>query len=360
MYWQEQTTGASWRSLDGWPCRIWSDLDLNLSIGEFVQLTIRPFCNTDLQAVCEIWNRHHAAESKLIAVQPARMELYVQAKTYFDPSHLLIAWRDREPIGLIHLTAIPQVSLQAADDQQLGVAAMCVVPDAQSCLIAQQLLNAAEAMATRAGFERIVFRPALPYCSFYLGLGIADSLAGTMSHEQQVCQWLSAAGFQSQLPTTLWELELPTFRAPSDRTQMVVRRKTFVERQLQEPELPWWQACVLGHTEVQAFHLTDRIEKRELQEAIVWSIASALTNQAEQVAWLWPPSLDESSPTSKAEATPADQLLFLLAETFRQLIAEQIDVVRTVTPSESQKLASIYSRLGFKSVGSGMVYVKSI
>lgn len=325
-----------------------------------MQLTIRHFCNTDLQAVCEIWNRHHAAESKSSVVQPALMELYVQAKTYFDPKRLLIAWRDQDPVGLIHLAAMPQVGLQEVDDHQLAVAALCVVPDQQSCQIAQLLLSAADSVAAGAGFERIAFRPALPYCSFYLGLGTADSLAGTLSHEQQVCQWLSASGYQPQLPTTLWELDLKNFRAPSDRNQMIVRRKTFVERQLQEPELPWWQACVLGHTEVQAFHLTDRTEKRELQEIVLWSIAAALTNRPEQVAWLWPPLLEDTEPSGKAEVSPSEQLLFLLAEAFRQLQSEQVDTLRAVTPAETHRLVSIFSRLGLRSVGSGMVYEKSL
>jgi hypothetical protein len=167
---------------------------------------------------------------------------------------------------------------------------------------------------------------------------------------------LNEAGYRPASPTTLWELNLLDFQVPADRIQMLVRRRSFVQRLVQEPTLPWWQSCILGHAEVTAFHLTDRTAMRMLQEIIMWGIGPALRTQQESAIWLWPPAMEYSPEDSPVEIAPSDRLLFLLAEALRELQAEQIDVARIVTHAESNELHRVLTRLGFKAIESGMVF----
>ncbi|MFO0941124.1 MAG: hypothetical protein U0930_10180 [Pirellulales bacterium] len=141
---------------------------------------------------------------------------------------------------------------------------------------------------------------------------------------------------------------------------MLVRRRSFVERQLQEPLLPWWQSCVLGHAEVTAFNLTDRVDMRTLQEIVMWSIAPALRPHPESVMWLWPPSMEYSPEDAPVEIAPSDRLLFLLSESLRELQSDQIDTVRAITHAESNELHRVLNRLGFKAAESGVVFEREI
>jgi GNAT superfamily N-acetyltransferase len=322
----------------------------------FVTVAIELFRNTDLPAICEIWNQHHRVSGHQEQLAIDRMELFVPSKLFFDARLLLLAKIDDRPVGFIHLCPIPNAQFLDAKLGELAIAALCVVPSENEQEIAAKLFQAAKEVCISRDCRRCVFRPALPQCSFYVGLGPADSLAGTLSSEERVCRWLAAAGFKPALPTTLWEIDLLNFRVPGDRIQMLVRRRSLVDRQIQEPDLPWWQSCVLGHTETVAFHLTDRIEKRTLQELILWSLAPSLSGTAQRVVWLWPPSMDYSPIDAPVEISPVDRLLFLLAESLRELQTEQVDTLRTVTHSEATQIHQVLHRLGFQAVESGMVF----
>lgn len=319
-------------------------------------LRIRPFLNTDLPALCELWNVYHRDQVLGIPLDLERMELFVQAKPYFDREQLLVCVRSGEPVGFAQLCPIPDVLLENADRSRMGIAALCTQPGEDESDIAAQLLMAAEEYCRSQAVASCWFRPALPFCSYYVGLGPADSLAGVLSGEAKLCQWLSQAGYKPAIPTTVWELDLLSFQAPADRIQMLVRRRSYVEKQLQEPLMPWWQSCVLGHAEVTAFHLTDRVAMKILQEVVMWSIGPSLRPHPESVVWLWPPSMEYLPADSPVEISASDRLLFLLAESLRELQAEQVDTVRAITHAESNDLHRVLNRLGFKASESGIVF----
>lgn len=330
-----------------------------------MDLTIQPFRNNDLSAVCEIWNAHHAVDAgsgwmATGGIQSDRMELFAQSKIYFESEQLLIARLEQQPVGFIHLCGLPSDSQEALLSDQMGIAALCIKPSGFESAVAKALLEAADKFCVSRGGQRLVMRPALPHCSFYLGIGPADSLASTLSTEGRLCGWLNAAGYKPAIPTTIWELPLNAFRVPGDRIQILVRRRSAVDRQLEEPTLPWWQACVLGHAEVTAFHLFDRVEKRALQEVILWGLAPELTRGSQAVCWMWPPSLDYSPEDAPVEIAPIDRLVFLLAEALRDLQQERVEVVRTVTNSEANQMHAGLQRLGFRATESGMVFEKCL
>jgi Acetyltransferase (GNAT) family len=321
-----------------------------------VILRTRLFNNTDLDAVCELWNAHHRDLLVGMPINAERMELFVQAKPFFEQQQIVIALRDEQPVGFIHLGPICQSDLEQAEPRRVSIAALCVLPGEDESTIATLLFEAAEQHCRAQKIEHCYFRSALPFTSFYVGLGPAGSLAGVLSAEAKLCQWLNNAGFKPAVPTTVWELNLLDFQAPADRIQMLVRRRSFVQRLIQEPMLPWWQSCVLGHAEVTAFHLTDRTAMRSLQEVILWGISPALRTHPETVMWLWPPTMEYSPEDSPVEIAPTDRLLFLLAESCRELQTEQVDSVRTVTHAESNEFHRVLTRLGFKAIESGVVF----
>lgn len=288
------------------------------------------------------------------------MELFVQSKVYFEAGHLMVARLADEPVGFIHLCSIPNESQESLLTDRMGIAALCVKPGELQDTIAARLLETANGCCHQAGVARLAFRPALPMCNFYVGLGPAGCMAGVLSVENRICRWLNAAGYKPAVPTTVWDLPLDKFRVPGDRIQILVRRRSAVDRQLQEPTLPWWQACVLGHAETTAFHLFDRVEKRVLQEIVLWSLAPSLTDRGENIAWMWPPKLEYSAEDAPVEIAPVDRLVFLLAEALRDLQQEHVEAIRTVTHSEANQMHLGLQRLGFSATESGMVFEKDL
>ncbi|MEZ6136290.1 MAG: hypothetical protein R3C53_15450 [Pirellulaceae bacterium] len=353
-------------------------------------LSIRNFLNTDVEAVCRVWNAHYADQGYSSQIDPLRLELCSLAKPYFDAHELLIAQVRDEIVGFAHVSGpIAAEQTQAVEAASAGmsvraIAALCVVPRPDEAEVASALLRRCDDLCTDRTSVNCMFKPMLPLVGHYLGLGPGDSMIGLSSAEHRVGQWLKDAGYAAQVPTSQWELDMTIYQPPVDRVQVQVRRAAHVNRQVDEPQLPWWQACVLGHTEPTAFYLTDRAQRRVLQDILFWMIAPELQSEPESIAWLWPPHLEPppqhlqpnssnhtratsfapvgfgASAAASNQPSPRDHLLFLLAESLRELQTENIESVRTVTTADDNVMSSLLKRLGFRTRQSGVVFSKQL
>lgn len=313
-------------------------------------IEIRTFRNDDTAALCSVWNAHHGLRPQSI-INPLQFELSVLAKPYFLSQELLLAIDDRRPVGLLHLGKSGSLDNYDAGQPPDVVAAFCIEPRGDEEAIAQQLLTVAQLQLQARGATQLATKSLPPDTPFYTGLGFGDSLIGVSSLDQRVYSWLSSFGFSPKRATTLWELEVPNFQPPTDRVQIQIRRTAHVVGLLDEPQLSWWQACVLGHTEPSGFQLTMRGDGRVVQEILVWVVGNELSSGPESIAWLWPLELKEGS-----EA--ADYAIFLLAESIRQLAEERVDILRTASDSANSQCSKILTRIGFRSIESGVVLEK--
>ncbi len=328
-----------------------------------MRLSIRTFRNTDVEAICRVWNLHFGSWGQNCQIAPLHLELGCLAKPYFDQTHLILAEIDSQVVGFAHVAALPDESLEQSTLGKIGISALCVVPHPEETEIAKALLQRCDDVASTLGARECCVKPMLPNTAFYLGLGPADSMVGLTSSEQRTCGWIHASGFLPMQPTNQWELDLAKFHPPVDRLQIQIRRSAHVDRQVDEPLLPWWQACVLGHTEPAAFQLTDRVQRRVLDEVLFWTIAPELQSSGQSVTWLWPPKSEPAAMAAtpkplSSEASAVDRLVFLLAESLREFQSEGIDVVRTVSSADDCPTSQLLKRLGFKPIQSGVVFHK--
>ncbi len=315
--------------------------------------TIRTFRNTDISAFCKVWNAHYGDLGADCRIAPIQLELATLAKPYFVAEDLLVAEYDEQPVGFLHLSPILSDDWQAPRSDLAAIAALCIVPCDGEETVAQSLLQRAEALLAQRRIEVCRYKPLLPKCLFYQGLGPADSMIGATISERRSCSWLKAIGFTPSLATTLWELDLSKYQPPIDRVQLQIRRSSQVERAEDEPAMSWWQACWMGHTEPSQFNLLRRPGEAIICDALFWTVASEMQTSPEAVAWLWPLALPSGE-------LPAEHLTFLLGEACRQLQAERVDLVRTDTAANDTPLAGILRRLSFIAEHNGMVFEKKL
>lgn len=280
-------------------------------------------------------------------------ELAVLAKPYFVAEDLLIAVEDDVMQGFLHLSNATTPDLADTEHQRGVLSALCVTPGANEAEVAAALLRQADQMLAQSGVSSCATRPMPPDCPFYLGLGAGDSMMGITTADQRTYNWLVTAEWVPRQATSGWELFLGNFQPPIDRLQIQIRRTAHVDRLLDEPLLPWRQACLLGHTEPIGFQLTLRAEERVAQELLVWSVGQELMTTPEAIVWLWPIEVVDSTQN-------ADQLVFLLSESLRQMAEDRVEVVRTYSDSAKTLVTSVLTRLGFRNAVSGVVLEKTI
>ena len=315
-------------------------------------MNIRTFRNNDCSGISKVWNSHYEHFGSSIKINSQRLELFALAKPYFDETKFLVAEVDGEVMGFLHSGPLSTPDLKDYCWDRRSIAALCVKQHEDEDRIAAMLMATFLQNAVSEGVTECIFKPTLPDCAFYLGLGPADSLIGATSTDSRVCRWLQAAKFEPTMPTCLWELDLQQFTAPVDRLQIQIRRAAQVNRELDEPVLPWWQAAILGHAEPTNFQLTDRTERRVVGELLCWSISTELRHDRDSVIWLWPL-------THNAGGLNRDQYVFLITEALREFQSEHIDLVRTVSRADESESTEILRRLGFNSTHNGLVFKRS-
>ena len=311
---------------------------------------IRSFRNTDVPSICDVWNAHHAASGVHCPMDALRLEWFALAKPYFDAHNFLLCENEVGEIdGFLHFGHVSNSDQSNLHASKLGIWAFCVRPHGNEDRVGSELLKTFMELATQQKSEQIVFRPVLPDSAFYLSIGPADAMVSVLSQEVRVCKWLAKVGFRPTVPTCMWELELLEYKPPIDRMQIQIRRTATVNQQLEEPSLPWWQACVLGHTAPTAYHLIHRTQNRLICDALFWSLSPELQSQQSQVVWLWPLKENE-------EPQQQDFLTFLLAESLRQYQEARIDLARTATAADEQANTHILRKLGFRPSENGMIF----
>ncbi len=281
---------------------------------------------------------------------PAQLELAVLSKPYFAEDEFLILESDQGDVaGFLHLGPVGDPQSGDVDATSLGVYALCLDPTVTGEADANQLTQLIRDRLEQGEYAKALFRPEQTKTGFYLGCGPGDSVAGVLSTEVQVCNWLARSGFVAQTQTRLWELDLSQFQPPVDRVQLQIRRNCLVQQLDSDPPLSWWAACSRGHAEPHGFQLLDRKNRRVLEQVIVWSLPFELMSDPMQVAWVWP-EFEWSNEGA------ADRITFLIGESARSIADLGVQALRIVSRSMDEELTNVIHRLGFQPIESGMLF----
>lgn len=328
-------------------------------------MKVRSFRNTDLEKVCDVWRQHFAAEGVDAGhgMEPIWLESFTLAKPNFRNDQFLIAESEAgEVVGLLHYSPQSDALGLELDPTSIAIEALCVLPSSEEEAVARALLDSCFGHSQSA--TQFVVRPRILEASHYMGVGPSNGLVGVTPQETRASNWLSHAGFQIGEPNVLWELELGWFQPPVDRAIIQTRRATQVIRNEDEPELNWFQACCLGHTELTEFQLIGR--QRILNETAVrarllfWQLPTELAQHAELIAWLCPLEINASDSEQFPYSSAEEEWLHLFSESARQLQSEGFDSIRVVTGSNEDSAVTLLHRLGFSPCGTGASFSRSV
>jgi len=314
---------------------------------------IREFRNTDPRQLVSVWQAYYAQSGLSAPMNAAVFENCIASKVYVDSSGLLVSVGERGIDGFVHIGFGGRHDGSEVSYQRAFLSALCVVPSDTSGEVATQLFQAAESYARSLGSRDMIAIGEPREVPFYLGLAPGDGMLGVLAEERQLQQWLTKFGFAPCSESESWELVLGQYRQPMDRNQMQIRRQTYVNKMLSEPEIPWWYSCVLGQAELFSFQLNLREENRIHSRVIFWQHDPAILGSALSPLRLWPLEIP-------VQVEDRERLLYLLAESLRQLQMDRFVAVRYCADALEPSTASILQRLGFRLRQSGMRYRKAI
>lgn len=316
--------------------------------------SLRSFLNTDTPALAKIWSDHSLASPPLSHCSVGLWDQCVLSKSYFDAADLVLAVDDCGVAqGLIHFgSSLAESGLDASADCGM-IHRLCVRPQNDEHQIASLLIDhATKALRTR-GMHRCLGVGSIDGSTFYLGIADGDNLMGVAATDQRTLRWLQQAGFQHFAPTECWSVALETFRPPMDRTQIAIRRACTISRILDDYPSNWWMSNMLGHCEQSRFHLSSRGPDRVEMEVMLWAPDTTIRGVDANTARFRMPTIPEDDENR-------ERLIYLIAESLRQLYSERKRHVRVVTLSQHLISARILQRLGFRCEEHGMVFERHL
>lgn len=281
----------------------------------------------------------------------ALFEQYVLNKPYFDRLGLWVAEEDGRTLGFVHAGFGP------TDDESrlstdLGVTAMLLVhPLAHGRGIEKALLDHSEEYLRSRGATVLYAGAIRPLNPFYLGMYGGSELPGVLDSDHQMLEFYRAQGYREVDRVLVFQRDLTEFRAPVDRQQMAIRRRTQVAVVNEPPTRTWWEACTLADFERVEFQLLDGALGKHLAAATLRSIDQAIDHPGVRATGLIDVHVN-------ADSQRQGLATFLLAETLKELHQQGYGLVEAQTMERNVAAIKLYEKLGFTPTDTGRVFRK--
>jgi ribosomal protein S18 acetylase RimI-like enzyme len=190
-----------------------------------------------------------------------------------------------------------------------------------------------------------------PLNGFYLGLYGGSELPGVLDSAPRAQYLFKSQGYREIDRVCVLSRDLAGFRAPVDRVQIQIRRRTIVQVTNDPPARTWWEACTWGGLERTRFELSSRDGEGLLATATYWTIEPLAHSWGVRAAGL-----------IELEVEPAQRrqglATFLLSDALRQLQSQGTSLIEVQTMQHNTAALQLYQKLGFHQIDQGAVFRK--
>ena len=318
----------------------------------------RPFLNTDIPLIAEIWRSHQPLRGLVQSMSPALYEQHVLSKPYFDRRGLILANRGERPIGFVHVGFGANQQLSDFNPASAVISMLMVsksgAPEPEQRMeTARQLVIRAQQFAGEQGAQRLLGGGAFPNNPFYLGLYGGSRLPGILREDEFTTQVFHGLDFTPVGEHGIWQSELAGFRTVVNREQMQIRRKYNIRAEFDPPPGSWWEACTLGHAERMKFELIERSTEKKCGEVTFWDIQPLSSHWGVNAAGMFDILID---PGQRREGLAT----FLIGEALRQLRDHGSTVAEVQALTSDQASIGLFQKLGFHEIDRGVLFEKTL
>jgi ribosomal protein S18 acetylase RimI-like enzyme len=315
-------------------------------------ITYRPFQNSDPPRIVEIWRTQPRERGLMQPLSIDLLESLVLAKPYFDRNGLIIACDDGQPIGFGHAAFGPNDEENAISTRWGVVALVMVRANYQRRGIGAELVRQCEAYLTGRGAEVLYAGGIKPLNGFYLGLYGGSELPGVLDSASRAQQLFQRCGYKEIDRTIILHREMAGFRAPMDRQQIQIRRRSTLKVTNDPPPRSWWEACTYGPFDRVQFDLVENIGHIVVASATFWNLQPLAASWGVHASGLIEL---EVHPDHRRQGFAT----YILSEAFRHCAAQGVSLIEVQTMQNNTAARQLYEKkLGFTVVDQAAVYRK--
>ncbi|RMG05119.1 MAG: hypothetical protein D6741_00010, partial [Planctomycetota bacterium] len=228
-----------------------------------MSLSLRTFRNTDPPHLTRIWRESTRDLADVdCGTSPVMLERLVFGHLFFDPAGLIIAERDRTPVGFAHAGFPPDESgNELAGD--VGVVCMIrILPDEPIGETAIALLEACEKYLADRGAKEIKGGTVTPHHPFYAGLYGGCLMPGIAEDDRVAREAFETAGYTVERTVDVYRCELASYTRPVDPRLVGLRATVELKQEIDPaPKTRFEAACEAQFRRVR-FRLYDTATKK--------------------------------------------------------------------------------------------------
>ncbi len=339
---------------------------------------IRPFQNSDLPGIFEVWMRHWAAARQSPPVSVSILERAVLSPCFFRPADLMVALEDNRVIAWAHSfreDLVDQRRDTGVDDTTLDesgmtatIAALCFA-DGPGIAVCDQLLQRVEGELRGRGVRQIDVGPVRDDRNGYAGLAPIGHGIGVPVSDARTGSLLSRNGYQVARSVDRMAVQTSTYRPPVSRAFLQLRRSTRLDHL---PLLPLVHrvAAAMSHFDIERHTLVDHRQQQMLATCELWlgDPEVQVMESSRAILSLSPMGgrLYNGQPVSIPSKRFVDPELrelsvdcqFLVSSLVKSLSNRQILTVETAVDRDDHKLIEQLKQLKFECVEQGKQWTK--
>lgn len=371
---------------------------------------IRPFLNSDLPGVFEVWMRHWQAAKQTPPVSVSILERAIMARQFFDPQRLVVGLADGQVIAWAHWfddtetepttlekpdepkanhqeanhqeASSQEASSQEADNQEASsqeasnqagcsqervatLAAFCLA-DEPGLAICDQLLADVEEKLKQHGIQKVRVGSVQDDRNGYAGLAPIGHGIGIPVSDARTNSMLSRHGYHVDRSIDRMVVGTSTYRPPVNRSFLQFRRSTRLDHL---PVLPIGERTIaaMSHFDIERHILMDHRQQEPLAICGLWmgdpevqvmesSRAILSLNVLAATDFLGGTIRSDLAVTNQECLT--DEQQFLIASMVQSLSNRQIFTVETAVDRSSTALIEQLKQLKFECIEQGRQWTK--
>ena len=301
----------------------------------------RPFLNTDLPLIADLWSRLDAVEGLVGSVDDTILEKHIFSKIYFDRLGFCVASENDRIVGFAHAGFPPTEDLSDLDKEAGIVSQLRVEPREDSGEIGRKLLENATAYCKSEGAETIYAGCRFPYSPFYLGLYGGSRHPGVLDSDVAAMKMFADFGFSVDDQVIIMERKLDGFKTITDRQQMTVRRGYLINASTYPIENSWWESCTLGIADRERFTVVDKRSKAVGGSVSFWDLRPQSLSNPQPSRGLYGLHIDPDLRRSGLAT-------YLVGESLKHLASSGIARVEAQTEASDEASVKLFTKLGFE------------
>lgn len=313
-------------------------------------IEFRPFRNTDLPQLAEVWRLQGAQRGLMQPMSMAVLERLILAKPYFDRYGLIVAVDGGKVVGFAHAGFGPSADESTLSTER-GVTCLVMLRPEIDHTLAGELLARAEAYLRQQGAASLRGGASYPLSPFYYGLYGGSELSGVLNSDAKMQAVFRDAGYRELQRSVVMRRDLAQFRPTIDRQQMQIRRQNTFEVIADPPTSTWWEACMFEPFDRTLCYLVPRDGGEPAARVYFWNMETMLGAWGVRAVGI----ADLEVP---AERQRKGLARFLLGEALRHLHAQGIAMAEVHVPQENSPALSVFGSLGFEEVDQAVHYAK--